>query len=161
MKNRTIQIWLLVQIPKEDGWWGYWWRNFLPENTTNWSRDNEDETGTAWSHVVMVSFKACYLWTLYCAPFGVTSYFNLAQYFFMHRTSLHILVTICSGYDHLQILYGDQSPHHWFSCFYVMNPGRKCFAHTHIPTRMNCKFINDVYFLTRAPLASLTSRRQH
>ena len=39
-------------------------KKFLPENTTNWSQDNEDETGTAWSHVVMVSFKACYLWTL-------------------------------------------------------------------------------------------------
>lgn len=39
-------------------------KKFLPENTTNWSQDNEDETGTAWSHVVTVSFKACYLWTL-------------------------------------------------------------------------------------------------
>lgn len=62
MNNRTVQIWLLVQIPQEDGWGGYWWRNFLPENTTNWSWDNEDKTGTAWSHVV--SFKACYLWTI-------------------------------------------------------------------------------------------------
>ena len=39
-------------------------KKFLPENTTNWSQDNDDETGTAWSHAVMVSFKACYLWTL-------------------------------------------------------------------------------------------------
>ena len=39
-------------------------KKFLPENTTNWSQDNEDETGTAWSHVVTVSFKACYLWIL-------------------------------------------------------------------------------------------------
>lgn len=39
-------------------------KKFLPENTTNWSQDNEDKTGTAWSHVVTVSFKACYLWTL-------------------------------------------------------------------------------------------------
>ena len=39
-------------------------KKFLPENTTNWSQDNDDETGTAWSHVVMVSFEACYLWTL-------------------------------------------------------------------------------------------------
>ena len=54
-----------------------------------------------------------FLWGLlsmdsYCAPFGVTWYFNLAQYFCMHTTSLNILVTSCSGYDHLQILNGDQ-----------------------------------------------------
>lgn len=33
-------------------------------STRKYHKDNDDETGTAWSHVVMVSFKACYLWTL-------------------------------------------------------------------------------------------------
>lgn len=32
--------------------------------TTALSQENEDTTGTAWSHVVMLSFEAFYLWTL-------------------------------------------------------------------------------------------------
>ena len=69
---------------------GRWVGRILAKTfTTALSQENEDTTGTAWSHVVMLSFEAFYLWTLIAlllVLLDTLTWLNTALCTGLHRT---------------------------------------------------------------------------